>query len=164
MNKTNSKIRQIAFGAVIAAAYVALTLINPLSFGQVQFRVSEILVLFCCYNPVFCVPMIVGCFVANFIQSPFGWIDVLLGTLGTALAVFPMCRIKNMWVSSLLPTVTNAVCVGIMLTLAGVPFPLWQNMAFVGLGQFTVVTVVGVPLFKYAFEKNKPFMELIKSR
>jgi uncharacterized membrane protein len=159
MNNT----KKLAFGAVIAAVYVAMTLINPLAFGEVQFRFSEILVLFCYYNPIFCIPMILGCFVANFIASPFGWIDVLLGTLGTALAVFPMCKIKNMWISSLLPVVTNAVCVGIMLTyFVGVPFPLWQNMLFVGLGQLAVITVIGVPLFKFGMERNRPFMKLVK--
>ena len=161
MNKFT--IKQIAFGSIIAAVYVALTLINPLAFGEVQFRFSEILVLLCFYNPIFCIPMIVGCFAANFIASPFGWIDVLLGTLGTALAVFPMSRIKNIWISSLLPVFTNAICVGVMLTyFAGVPLPLWQNMAFVGLGQLAVITVIGVPLFKFGFEKNKPFMALIR--
>ncbi|MCL2109359.1 MAG: QueT transporter family protein [Oscillospiraceae bacterium] len=154
--------REIAFGAVIAALYVALTLINPLSFGEVQLRFSEILVLLCYYNPVFCVPMILGCFIANFIASPFGWIDMLLGTAGTALAVFFMSRVRNMWVSSLLPVVTNAVMVGIMLTyFVGLPFPLWQNMLFVGAGQFVVITVIGVPLFKYVLEKNKAFMGII---
>lgn len=148
----------------MAAAYVALTLINPLAFGEVQFRFSEILVLFCFYNPVFCVPMIIGCLIANFIASPFGWVDVVLGTAGTALAVFPMSRIKNIWLASLLPVVTNAVLVGIMLTyFVGVPFPLWLNMIFVGIGQLVVITIIGVPLFKFGLERNKRFMEIIRS-
>ncbi|MCL1832405.1 MAG: QueT transporter family protein [Oscillospiraceae bacterium] len=165
-NQPTGKIttREIAFGAVLAAVYVAITLINPLSFGEVQFRFSEILVLFCFYNRRFCIPMIIGCLIANFIASPFGWIDVILGTAGTALAVFPMSRIKNMWVSSLLPVVTNAVLVGVMLTyFVGVPLPLWQNMVFVGIGQFVVITAIGVPLFKVALERNKPFMGLIRA-
>ncbi|MDR2531616.1 MAG: QueT transporter family protein [Oscillospiraceae bacterium] len=155
--------QQIAFGAILAAAYVALTLINPLSFGEVQFRFSEILVLFCFYNPIFCIPLILGCFIANFIASPWGWIDMIFGTLGTALAVFPMCRIRNIWVSSLLPVVTNAICVGVMLKyFAGLPYPLWQCMAFVGLGQLVVITIVGVPIFKFVLEKNTAFMSIIR--
>ncbi|MCL2694486.1 MAG: QueT transporter family protein [Oscillospiraceae bacterium] len=156
--------RQIAFGAVIAAVYVALTLINPLSFGNIQLRFSEILVLFCFYNPIFCIPMIIGCLVSNLLGSPYGLADVVLGTLGTALAVFPMSRIRNIWLSSLLPVVTNAVLVGVMLTYVfELPFPLWQNMVFVGVGQFVVVTVVGVPLFKFVLEKNKAFMSIIRA-
>jgi uncharacterized membrane protein len=158
-----SPAKQIAFGAVMAALYVALTLINPLAFGEIQFRFSEILVLLCFYNPIFCVPMILGCFIANFIASPWGWIDMLLGTLGTALAVYMMALTKNIWVASLFPVITNAFFVGIMLTyFVGVPLPLWQNMAFVGLGQLAVITVIGVPLFKLVLEKNKKFTELMR--
>jgi len=156
--------RELAFGAVIAAVYVALTLINPLSFGPVQLRFSEILVLFCFYNPVYCIPMIIGCFIANLIASPFP-LDIVFGTLGTALAVFPMCKIRNMWISSLLPVVTNAVCVGILLTffVPDVEGSLLLNMGLVGLGQLAVITVIGVPLFKFGLEKNKPFMSIIRN-
>jgi len=155
--------QQIAFGALIAAVYVALTLINPLSFGAVQLRFSEILVLFCFYNPIYCIPMILGCFIANFIASPFP-LDIIFGTLGTALAVFPMSRIKNMWISSLFPVVTNAVCVGVLLTffVPDVEGSLWFNMGAVGLGQLVVITVIGVPLFKFVLEKNKAFMSIIR--
>lgn len=163
MNKIT--IKTIAFGAVIAAIYVALTLTNPLSFWNVQLRFSEIMVLLCYYNPMFCVPMIVGCFIANLIGSPFP-MDILFGTLGTALAVFPMSRIKKLWVASLFPVFTNAVCVGTLLTffVPDVGGSLFLNMGTVGLGQLIVVTAVGVPLFKFGFEKNKKFIELIHTR
>ena len=157
--------QQIAFGAVIAAVYVALTLINPMSFGPVQLRFSEILVLFCFYNPLFCVPMILGCFIANLLGSPFP-LDILFGTLGTALAVFPMSRIKNIWISSLFPVITNAICVGILLTffVPDVEGSLWFNMGAVGLGQLIVITVIGVPLFKFILEKNKAFMGIVRGK
>ncbi|MDR2559783.1 MAG: QueT transporter family protein [Oscillospiraceae bacterium] len=58
-------VRQIAFGAIAAAAYVALTSINPLAFREIQFRFSEILVLFFFYYPIFCIPMIICCLFAN---------------------------------------------------------------------------------------------------
>jgi len=155
--------RQLAFGALVAAIYVSLTLINPLAFGPVQFRFSEILVLFCFYSPIYSVPMILGCFIANLIASPFP-LDIVFGTLGTALAVFPMCKIRNMWISSLLPVITNAVCVGILLTffVPDIEDALWFNMGAVGLGQFVVITVIGVPLFKFVLEKNKPFMRIVR--
>jgi uncharacterized membrane protein len=107
--------------------------------------------------------MIIGCLVANLLGSPYGLIDVVLGTLGTALAVYPMSRIKNIWVSSLLPVITNAVLVGIMIKIVfEQPLPLWQYMVFVGIGQFVVITVIGVPLFKFILEKNKAFMAIIR--
>ena len=165
MRNNKITIKAMAFGAVMAAVYVALTLINPLSFGNVQLRFSEIMVLFCFYNPIYCVPMILGCFIANLIGSPFP-MDIVFGTLGTALAVFPMSRIKNMWISSLMPVVTNAICVGVLLTffVPDVGGSLFINIGFVGLGQLIVVTLIGVPLFKFGVEKNKRFMEIIQNK
>ncbi|MCL1824132.1 MAG: QueT transporter family protein [Oscillospiraceae bacterium] len=153
------KTRQIAFGAVLTAVYVVLTVINPLSFPAIQFRISEILVLVCFYNPFYCIPMILGCFTAN-LFSPYGIADALLGTLATALAVIPMVKMKNIWLASLLPVFTNAVIIGIMLHVM-YELPLFFNVAMVGLGQFTVVTIIGAPLFKVVLEKNKLFMSII---
>jgi uncharacterized membrane protein len=153
--------QQIAFGAIITAVYVVLTVINPLSFPAIQFRISEILVLICFYNPVYCIPMILGCLIAN-LFSPYGMIDVALGTLATALAVIPMFKMKNIWLASLLPVFTNAVIIGLMLHFL-YELPLFFNVAMVGLGQFVVITVIGAPLFKFVLEKNKLFMSLIRA-
>jgi uncharacterized membrane protein len=153
-------VQQIAFGAIITAVYVVLTVVNPLSFPAIQFRVSEILVLICFYNPFYCIPMILGCFIAN-LFSPYGMIDVALGTLATALAVIPMFKMKNVWLASLLPVFTNAVIIGLMLHFL-YEMPLLFNVAMVGLGQFVVVVVVGAPLFKLVLEKNRVFMRLIR--
>jgi hypothetical protein len=111
---------------------------------------------------MFCIPMIVGCFAANLIASPYP-LDIVFGTLGTALAVFPMSRVKNIWIASLFPVITNAVCVGILLTffVPDVGGALFFNMGAVGLGQLIVITVIGVPLFKFGLEKNKPFMSIV---
>ena len=44
-------IQEICLNAVIAATYAALTMvISPLSYGPIQFRFAEILVLFCFFN------------------------------------------------------------------------------------------------------------------
>ncbi|MDR0222139.1 MAG: QueT transporter family protein [Oscillospiraceae bacterium] len=154
-------IGKIAFGAILAAGYVALTLANPLSFPAIQFRVSEILLLVCFYNRAHCVPMIIGCFIAN-LFSPFGMADAVFGTLATALAAVPMHKMKNIWLASLLPVITNAAIIGLMLKIVyGLPF--WFNAAAVGLGQLAVVTAAGAPLFRFALEKNKRVMEIIRN-
>ena len=49
-------IRNLARLALIAALYAAMTLAVPgLSFGAIQFRFSEILVLLCFYRKDYCV-------------------------------------------------------------------------------------------------------------
>ena len=52
--------------ALVAALYAALTLALPgLSFGAIQFRFSEILVLLCFYRKDYSISLILGCFIAN---------------------------------------------------------------------------------------------------
>jgi uncharacterized membrane protein len=155
----NLNFKRLIFGAIIAAVYVVLTVVNPLSFHAIQFRVSEILILTCFYNRSYRVPMIVGCLIANLL-SPFGLLDVVFGTLATALAVIPMHRMKNIWLASWLPVFANAVIIVIMIAGVTETPPLLQ-IGLVGLGEFAVVTVVGAPLCKFVIEKNKTFIKLI---
>ena len=82
--------------ALVAALYAALTLALPgLSFGAVQFRFSEILVLLCFYRKDYSISLILGCFIANCF-SPMALMDMIFGTLATAIAVIPMFYIKNL--------------------------------------------------------------------
>lgn len=59
MKKNNIKF--IAESAIIAALYVALTWIfSPISYGPIQFRISEILVLLVVLNPKYALSLILG--------------------------------------------------------------------------------------------------------
>ena len=79
-------IQEISFNALIATVYVVITvLVTPLSYGPIQLRFSEILVLFCFFNKRYGTGLTLGCLIAN-LFSPLGFIDVLFGTLATALA------------------------------------------------------------------------------
>ncbi len=145
---------------IVAALYAGLTLALPgLSFGAIQFRLSEILVLLCFYKRDYCVSLILGCFIAN-IFSPMAIMDMIFGTLATAIAVIPMHSIKNIWLSSLLPVVSNGIIIAIELYIAfGEPIPI--SMLTVGAGELIVVTVIGCPLFKFVFERSKAVMNAI---
>ena len=148
--------------ALVAAVYAALTLALPgLSFGAVQFRFSEILVLLCFYRKDYSVALILGCFIANCF-SPMALMDMIFGTLATAIAVIPMFYIKNIWVASLLPVVSNGIIVPIELYICyGNEPPVWFNMITVGAGELVVVTVIGCVLFKLVFERSSKLMEVI---
>lgn len=70
--------------AVIAALYAALTLVfAPISYGAVQFRLSEALTILPLLCPEAIVGLTVGCFLANI---PSGLWDMFLGALATAVA------------------------------------------------------------------------------
>ena len=76
MTKKNI-IKDLSSIAIICAMYVALTLgISPLSYGPLQFRISEALILLCFYNKKYGYSISLGCLIANFF-SPLGWVDIV---------------------------------------------------------------------------------------
>lgn len=150
---------RIAKLAAVAAVYVVLTYaLGFMSYGNIQFRVAEALMLLCFYRKDYGISMIIGCFVAN-IFSPMMLMDMIFGTLATAMAVLLIYVSPNLYIASLAPVITNAVIVGIELTLS-FKTPFWLNAAEVAVGEFVCVSVVGVILFK-ALEKNTKFMRLV---
>jgi uncharacterized membrane protein len=70
--QTKLTTRVIVYSGVLAAAYVVLTwLVAPLSYGPVQFRVSEVLKPAALLHPAFALAFGVGNGISN-IPSPFG--------------------------------------------------------------------------------------------
>ena len=148
--------------ALVAAIYAAITVAIPgLSFGSIQFRFAEVLVLLCFYRKDYCIALILGCFIANCF-SPMALMDMIFGTLATAIAVIPMFYIRNIWVASLLPVVSNGIIVAIELFVCfGNEPPIWFNMLTVGAGELVVVTIIGCVLFRLVFERSSRLMEII---
>ncbi len=147
--------------ALVAAMYVALSLaVYPVTFGIVNFRVSEVLVLLCFYRKDYAPAMILACLIVN-LFSPFGLYDIIFGTIATAIAVIPMYYMKNVFIAAILPIVSNGIIVGTELHLFGEP--LWFSMASVALGELIIVGIVGTLIFKFVFEKNAFLMKLIGS-
>lgn len=154
-------IRDLCEITIIAALYVALTVgLTPLSYGSVQFRLSEALMLLVLYKRKYAISMVLGCFVAN-LFSPVGWVDIIFGTLATVVAIIPMLFIKNMEISSLFPTIANGIIVGLELSIV-YELPIALTMAQVAAGEFVVVTLVGIPLFR-SLDKNEGFLRAIRS-
>ena len=70
--------RFLVRAAVYAALYAALTLapgLNALAYGQVQFRVSEALLVFACVDPAAVLGLTVGTAIGN-LGSPMLPVDV----------------------------------------------------------------------------------------
>lgn len=154
-------VRNLTRLALVAAMYVALTLAVPaLSFGAIQCRFSEILVLLCFYRRDYSAALILGCFIAN-LFSPLGWYDLVFGVAATAIAVLPMFSFKNVFLAAILPVVANGVLVGVELSLIGEP--LWFSMGTVALGELAVMAL-GAAIFKTVFERNHTLMNLIGSK
>jgi len=162
----DSTIRQICNNALIAAIYVALTIVpgvNLISFGQVQFRVAEILVLLCFFRKDYSIGLIIGCAIANAIgatQSGMA-LDFIFGTIATALSVLCIAFSKNLFLASLFPVIINGFVIGAELYFY-FELPFWINVGFVALGEFVVITIFGVLLFSY-LRKNKLFLKIINA-
>lgn len=156
--------RRLTRIGVSAALYIVLTLVAaPVAFDAVQFRVSEMLMLLCFYDKDYIISLTIGCFISNLFSS-LGMIDMIFGTSATLLAavcIYVFRKKINLPVASIFPVVFNALIVGLEIKIvAGDPF--WVNAGFVALGEFTVVSVCGVIVFKL-LEKNKRFMKMITS-
>ena len=81
-------VRQLTTAAVVGALYAALTLLSSafgIAFGPIQFRVSEALCVLPFLLPETAWGLFVGCWVANLI-SPYGALDMVVGSLATQLA------------------------------------------------------------------------------
>ncbi|MBK5251999.1 MAG: QueT transporter family protein [Peptostreptococcaceae bacterium] len=153
--------RFIARTAIIAALYAGLTIgLAPISYMAIQFRLSEILTLLVFVNPIFAPGLVLGTVIAN-LFSPLGMIDVIFGTIATILSVRYMIISKNIWMASLFPTIFNGIIIGAELHFV-YALPLVLTMLQVAVGEFVVVTVIGVPLVKLLL-KNKAFMESIEN-
>jgi len=144
--------------AITAALYATVTLaLAPISYGNIQFRLSEVLTLLAYYNPVFIPGITLGTLIAN-LFSPLGTVDVIFGTLATFLSVVMISRTRNFYLATLWPTLINGVIIGWELNLV-FGLPLWLSMAQVAAGEFVVVSVIGTLIFKKTL-KNQDWFKL----
>lgn len=141
-------VRFLSQSAVIAALYAVLTwVLAPISYGPIQFRISEILVLLVFFNPKYAYAIILGCFVAN-TTSSLGWYDMVFGTLATTLAVLPMLKCKRISIAGLFPVISNAIIISLELWLAfKEPGVLFYNMITIAIGEAVVIYGLGVPFY-----------------
>ena len=153
--KTTS-IRYLVRSAMIAALYVALTLLSAvfgLSSGAVQVRLSEAL----CVLPVFtsaAIPGVtVGCFIANLLSGGPVW-DLTIGVFATLLGAV-LARLGRRWkyLSSVPTILSNVLLIPWVLILAGfIPdgaVSYGAAMLTVGLGEIIACSGLGTLLIRY---------------
>ena len=153
--------RKLCACAIMAALYAAITIITaPFSYGLAQFRLSEALVVLCWFEPFLAVGITLGCFLAN-VFSTVTALDLVVGTLATALACLWTIRCKRSWCVPLPNILVNAVVVGGMLAFVLFPDNLLMGfvLAFaqVGFGELVVMYGLGLPLLLFA--KRTRFVE-----
>lgn len=148
--------------SVIAALYVVLTLALPtMAYGPIQFRLSEVMTLLAFIDPFYILPITLGCAIAN-IGSPFGMIDVIVGSLASFLALYSMSKTKNIYIASLYPTIF-CLLIGLeILFLSNEPINFFLVTGQIMISEFVVVSIIGINLFK-VIEKNNHIMNMLKT-
>ncbi len=112
--------------ALIAAMYVVLTMVPPfnsISYGAVQFRLGEALILLPFVLDEAVVGVVTGCLIANMF-SPFGLIDLVVGTsvtLAAALLTRQLRKTGQLWLAALPPIILNALIVPIYISALTLP-------------------------------------------
>ncbi|MDR1569368.1 MAG: QueT transporter family protein [Oscillospiraceae bacterium] len=140
------EIKRLTIAALIAAVYAAVTmLLQAISYGPIQMRVSEALTLLPILFPEAVPGLFVGCLIANLI-SAYGLPDIIFGSLATLAAAMLTRRLrKNMWLAALPPVLINAVFVGILLRVQ-INAPLLPTMFTVGVGEAVSVYALGIAM------------------
>ena len=152
-------IQEITINGLLAALYVVFTVaISPLSYGPIQFRISEIFVLFAFFNKRYTIGLTLGCLIAN-IFSPTAALDIPFGTVATLLACIGIMFSKQLIVAILFPIVFNAFIIAGELNLYGIPY--WYSVGWIALGE-TVVLVAGYIIF-FLLRKNQYFFKAIRA-
>lgn len=149
--------KSIVRNAIVAALYIVFTIINPFSYGNIQFRISEILILLVFFRRDYMLGLIVGCMIANFL-SPMGWVDVIFGTVATTLSLVGIMYSRRLYIAAIFPVVINALIIGLELYLI-LELPFILSALQVGLGEL-VVMIFGVIIFTRLKNSNE-FVEMI---
>lgn len=159
----------LTVAAVIAALYAVLGYFGSvfsLTFGPVQIRFAEALTVLPFLFPAAAPGLAIGCLITNLV-SPYGVLDMAVGTLATALAAWMTARVKKPWLAALPPVVCNLLLLPPMWAWAQVNavnsafFAAWGFNALTFLpGQIVACWGLGSLLLKY-LPKIKPLRELM---
>ena len=144
---------QIVRLAIIGALYAVFTIVvAPLSYGPIQFRVSEIFKVFVLFDPVYALGIGIGTFFGN-LASPFVGPWELVFMPLTDIAGGVLAYIFFRWMGKRLALValsvyaiTTSLSVGLMLSFYGAG-GLWLLAGSVAIPEF-IILIGGYPVIK----------------
>ena len=153
----------MAYAAAIGAIYIVLTMIfAPISFGPIQFRISEALCILPFFTPAAIPGLFVGCFLSNLLCGA-AMLDVVFGSIATLIgAVGSYALRRTRWMVCLPPILSNTIIIPWVLRYAYgsvdlIPFA----MLTVGVGEILAIGILGnvllITLERYGraiFRKN----------
>ena len=150
--------KKISLYAIIIASYTCISmLLGTFSFGMIQIRIAELLLVLCLEDLKYVLPVTLGCFLTNLIGILNGsdpmLLDLLVGTLATLLSALCVYLFKDFKLfnkpilSLLMPVIINGVMVGLELSLY-LNLNTLLMMLYVAVGEFISVTILGLLLYE----------------
>lgn len=153
MRKFSTK--DLTLAAMVAALYAVMGYFGNIfgwTFGPIQFRFAEALTVLPFLFPAAVPGLFVGCLIVNLL-SPYGILDIVVGSAATLIAAIWTSKLKNKWLAPLPPVICNTVLVGFTIgwTEAGgftaaLPAAWAWNGFTVGVGELAVCYVLGMLL------------------
>jgi len=151
----NNSTKALTRAAMIAAIYCVLTLMfQPISYGPVQFRISEALTLLPMLTANAVPGLFIGCLLANLLGGAM-WYDVVFGSVATLLAAICTRRLRSIpAAAAAMPVLFNGVIVGPVVYFAyskapGGAFSLFlllKDIGSVAFGEAVVCFVLGLAM------------------
>jgi len=117
---------------------------RPISYGPIQFRISEALCVLPYFTPAAIPGVFIGCLISNMLGGAV-LMDVVFGSLATLVgAVGSWVVRKNRWLVSLPPILSNTLIIPWVLKFAyGSEDLIWYMMVTVGIGEILAIGVLG---------------------
>lgn len=146
MKDTRTRTRIVTQGAVIAALYVVLTVtFAPISFGPMQVRISEMLMILPMFTAAAVPGLFIGCLLANLLAGAVIW-DVIFGSLATLIGAWLGYRLReNRWLVPLPAVFSNTLIIPFVLRY-GYGFaeiPLILMAAYIAIGEIVGCYALG---------------------
>lgn len=160
-------VRYLTKASLIAAIYIVLILIQvlpfplaSLTFGPIQLRIAEGLVLLPLIESAAIPGVFIGCLLSNLLlasYSGFGLIDILGGSLVTLVAAYLTSKAKNKYIGMISPIVLNGLIVSIWVSYF-TKIPYVYTVLGIGGGELASLLLFG-NIILYVYEKASRFKE-----
>ena len=161
--------KDLTLAAMVAALYAVMGYfgnIFGLTFNVVQIRFAEALTVLPFLFPATAPGLAVGCLITNLL-SPYGPVDIVFGTLATAVAAWLTMKMPRWYLAGLPPIVMNALLLPPMwawATTGAVNGAFWAayglNLWTFVVGEAVACYVLGTVLLR-ALPKVKYFRPMI---
>lgn len=146
------KTKYLTRASIIAALYIVLILVQALpfpfvnlTFGPLQLRIAEGLVLLPLVEKAAIPGVFVGCLLSNLLlslYSGFGLIDIIGGSLVTLVAAYLTSKMKNKFMGMLPPVVLNGLIVSIWVSYF-TKVPYLVTVLGISTGELLSVAIFG---------------------